>query len=174
MLLNIYFPNGGATASGEDRLPYKLEFYDHLTHYLNILTNDGYSTIVCGDFNVCHTEIDIARPKDNKNSIGFLPQEREKLDVLHNHGYIDAWRYYHPDTQDVYSWWSYRAGARPRNVGWRLDYMFVSQDLLSHIHKIAYQTDVMGSDHCPLMIDISLDFDAKPVDSDDPSQTSML
>jgi exodeoxyribonuclease III len=155
-LLNLYFPNGGTRADGQEMLSYKLKFYDHFIEYMNALRDSGESIIACGDFNICHTEIDIARPKENATSIGFLPIEREKVSELIENGYTDVFRHFNPDMKDSYTWWSYRAGARPRNVGWRIDYFFVTPDLLPKIKKISHLTDIVGSDHCPLCLELEL------------------
>lgn len=155
-LLNIYFPNGQTNAAGEEKLTYKLEFYDHLLEYLEPFRKAGEKIILCGDFNICHREIDIARPKANANSIGFTPVERAKIDEVCGKGYVDVFRHLHPQTKDAYTWWSYRAGARPRNVGWRIDYFFVTPNVLPHIKSIKHQTDVMGSDHCPVELQLDI------------------
>jgi len=152
VLLNLYFPNGGTRANGQEMLSYKLAFYDHFLHYATTLKNEGKSVIACGDFNICHTEIDIARPEANKNSIGFLLVEREKIWSVFDAGFVDVFRNFNPGLRDQYTWWSYRAGARPRNVGWRLDYFVVSKDLLQNIKWIKHLTNVMGSDHCPIQL----------------------
>ncbi|MDD3145320.1 MAG: exodeoxyribonuclease III [Candidatus Gracilibacteria bacterium] len=152
VLLNGYFPNGGTRADGTEMVDYKLEFYNHLKNYTRKIKSEGKQVIVTGDFNICHTEIDIARPKENENSIGFLPIEREKIGEFINDGNLDVWRYFNPKKVDVYSWWSYRAGARPRNVGWRIDYFVVNKELIDSVEGINYMTEVMGSDHCPVML----------------------
>ncbi|MFA5916710.1 MAG: exodeoxyribonuclease III [Candidatus Gracilibacteria bacterium] len=152
VLINGYFPNGGTRADGTEMLGYKLEFYDKIIDYANKLVKSGENVVITGDFNICHTEIDIARPKENENSIGFLPVERAKITELLNNGYLDTFRYFYPDKKDVYSWWSYRAGARPRNIGWRLDYFVVNKDFIDKIEAIEYMTSVMGSDHCPVKL----------------------
>ena len=115
-LLNVYFPNGGERADGTEMLSYKLEFYKHFIHYINTLRDKGEKVITCGDFNICHREIDIARPKENANSIGFLPIERAELDTLEANGYVDVFRHFNPELKDQYTRRSFRAGARPRNV----------------------------------------------------------
>lgn len=152
VLLNWYFPNGWTRADGTEMVDYKLEFYDHLKNYTRNLKKAWKQVIVTWDFNICHTEIDIARPKENENSIWFLPVEREKIWDFINDWNLDVWRYLNPEKVDVYSWWSYRAGARPRNVGWRIDYFVVNKELISDIENIEYMTDVMWSDHCPVML----------------------
>ncbi len=153
-LLNIYFPNGGERADGTEMLSYKLEFYEHFIHYINKLKANGEKVITCGDFNVCHHPIDIARPKENANSIGFLPIERAEMDKLEANGYIDTFRYFNPELADQYTWWSYRANARHNNVWRRLDYFRVSQDIVSDIQKITHATSVEWSDHCPIVLEL--------------------
>jgi exodeoxyribonuclease-3 len=154
VLLNIYFPNGSPRADGREMLAYKLDFYDKFIGYANHLRSEGLSVIACGDFNICHKEIDIARPKENANSIGFLPVERQKLDEFVAHGYTDCFRRFYPDVADKYTWWSYRGGARERNVGWRLDYFFVSDDLIGKVKKVEHQEFIYGSDHCPIILEV--------------------
>ena len=154
-LLNLYFPNGGERADGTEMLSYKLEFYDHFLHYINKLKAAGEKIITCGDFNICHKPIDIARPEDNKNSIWFLPIERAEMDKLEKNWYVDIFRHFHPDLKDHYTWWSYRAGARPRNVWRRLDYFRVSENVLPNIKKITHETAIEWSDHCPIVLELS-------------------
>jgi len=153
-LINAYFPNGGTRADGTEMLTYKLEFYDHFIQYMNTLRDRGEKIIACGDFNIVHKEVDIARPKENKDSIGFLPIEREKVSELISNGYVDVFRELNPEGKDDYTWWSYRAGARPRNVGWRIDYFFVTPDLLPMVSNCYHMPEVMGSDHCPLCLEL--------------------
>lgn len=154
-LLNIYFPNGGTRADGTEMLSYKLNFYDLMIDYVNKLRDSGKSVILTGDFNIAHTEIDIARPKENANSIGFLPVERKKLGELMDNGYTDVFRHFNPKKVE-YTWWSYRMRARDRNVGWRLDYFLVTKDLLPKIQKVYHGHNVYGSDHCPVTIELDL------------------
>lgn len=154
-LLNIYFPNGGERADGTEMLGYKLKFYEHFIHYINKLRDAGEKVITCGDFNICHKEIDIARPKENANSIWFLPIERAEMDKLEANGYVDVFRYYYPDKKDQYTWWSFRAWSRPRNVWRRLDYFWVSKDVIPHIQKITHETSVEWSDHCPIVLELN-------------------
>jgi exodeoxyribonuclease-3 len=156
-LLNIYFPNGGTRADGTEMLSYKLKFYDVLIEYIQYKQASGKKVIVMGDYNICHTEIDIARPKENETSIWFLPIERAKVsEYLEKWSMIDVFRYFHPDTTDAYTRRSYRAGARPRNVGRRLDYACVSENMKDELVGFHHQDQVMGSDHCPiaLLLDI--------------------
>ena len=154
VLFNWYFPNGWTRADGTEMLTYKLWFYDDLIEYANALKNEWKEVILTWDFNIVHTAIDIARPKENENTIWFLPIEREKIWELFNHWYSDVWRNKNPDTLEVYSWWSYRAGARPRNVWWRIDYFAITDEALSWVEDIKYLTDIMGSDHCPVMLQL--------------------
>lgn len=145
-LLNIYFPNGGMN---EERLQYKLAFYDQTLKYCEMLKKKGRRLIVAGDYNTAHKEIDLKRPKENENISGFLPIEKEWLDKWVAHGYIDTFRLFHPGP-DQYTWWSMRAWARKRNVGWRIDYHFVSEELKDSVQDSKIHQDVMGSDHCPI------------------------
>lgn len=156
VLLNVYFPNWWEKADGTEMLSYKLAFYDKMTDYIDRIVVSWKHVVVCGDFNICHKEIDIARPKENENSIWFLPVERAKMDELENHWYVDMFRSFHPELKDQYTWRSYRAGARPRNVGWRLDYFWVDKNLVPHIKNMIHQTAVQGSDHCPISLEINL------------------
>lgn len=153
VLLNTYIPNGGRDLS---RVPFKLEYCDAFLEYCNDLRRQGKSIIFCGDINTAHNEIDIARPKQNQKHTGFLPVERAWIDRVIAAGYIDTFRALHPEQKDAYSWWSYIGNARSRNVGWRLDYFFVSEDLMPHIVDASIHTDVFGSDHCP--VSLTLDF----------------
>ena len=154
VLINGYFPNGWAKVGGPDMLEYKLEFYDELIKRITKLKDAWKNVIITWDFNIVHTEIDIARPKENVNSIGFLPIEREKVSELLSHGFTDVFRHIYPEQIDTYSWWSYRAGARPRNVGWRIDYFVVSDDFLKNVTGFSYMNDIMWSDHCPVKLEI--------------------
>jgi exodeoxyribonuclease-3 len=149
VFLNVYFPNG---QRNEERLEYKMAFYDRFLEHCEALRRDGKSLVICGDVNTAHKEIDLARPKANENTSGFLKMEREWIDKFLSHGYIDTFRYKHGDIREKYSWWSYRAGARGRNVGWRIDYFYVSEDLKSCIVDAGILDDVMGSDHCPISL----------------------
>ncbi|RXK00185.1 exodeoxyribonuclease III [Arcobacter sp. CECT 8986] len=150
---NVYFPNG---QSKEERLVYKMEFYDRFLEHCENLRKDGFSIIICGDVNTAHTEIDIARPKANENTSGFLPMERDWITNFLAHGYIDTFRYMNKDVKDKYSWWSYRANARANNVGWRIDYFYVSEDLKDNIKEAYILDEYMGSDHCPIALEIEL------------------
>jgi exodeoxyribonuclease-3 len=153
-LLNIYFPNGGTRADGTEMLSYKLEFYEKYRTYINELTTAGKLVISTGDFNICHTAIDIARPEENKNSIGFLPIERAEMDKLVANKYVDVFRYYYPEMKEKYTRRSYRSGARARNIGWRLDYFWVNEKALAWIISVQHQEQVEGSDHCPIVLEL--------------------
>jgi len=154
VLMNGYFPNWWTRASWEEMLTYKLDFYDKLIDYTRKIKDSGKKMIITWDFNICHEEIDIARPKANINSIWFLPIEREKIGEFISDWNIDVWRNKYPDKRDVYSWWSYRAWARQNNVGWRIDYFVVNEDFIDNIDNIEYLTDIMWSDHCPIMLEL--------------------
>lgn len=155
-LINWYFPNWWQKVTEENMLDYKLEFYDKIIDYSNKIVQSWENLIILWDFNIAHTEIDIARPEDNKNSIWFLPIERAKLSEYLANWFTDAFRQVNWDKKDVYSWWSYRAWARPRNVGWRIDYFFVSNSIKDKIKDCYHLTQVMGSDHCPIVLEIDL------------------
>ena len=152
IFINGYFPNWWTRADWTEMVNYKLDFYNHLIDYTRKIKESWKHIVITWDFNICHTEIDIARPKQNVNSIWFLPIEREKIWELINDWNIDVWRYFNPNKLDVYSWWSYRAWARANNVWWRIDYFVVDKDFISNIEDIQYMTDVMWSDHCPVML----------------------
>lgn len=147
VLLNIYFPNGG---SGPDRLKFKLKYYDEFLGYIDRLKKSGHEVIFCGDVNTAHQEIDLARPKENVGNTGFLPIERAWLDKVIEHGYVDIFRHLHPEKKDAYTYWDMKTFARERNVGWRIDYFFVSPGLLKSVGKADIMDDVLGSDHCPI------------------------
>jgi len=147
--LNVYFPNG---QRNEERLAYKLAFYERFLAHINHLRAEGKSIIFCGDLNTAHRAIDLARPKANEDTSGFLPIERAWMDKLIAEGYVDTFRHLHGDVTDRYSWWSYRAGARARNVGWRIDYFFVSEDLQDKIVEAEILDHITGSDHCPVKL----------------------
>jgi exodeoxyribonuclease-3 len=131
-------------------------FYDRFLDHCETLKKDGFSIIICGDVNTAHTKIDLARPKANEKTSGFLPMEREWMDKLLSHGYIDTFRHVKGDVKDHYSWWSYRANARANNVGWRIDYFYVSDDLKDKIKDAYIMMDYLGSDHCPIALEIEL------------------
>ncbi|MDC0948657.1 exodeoxyribonuclease III [Gammaproteobacteria bacterium] len=147
-LLNVYTPNSGSALA---RLDYRDEWDRAFLNYARRLDADK-PLVMCGDFNVAHREIDIARPKPNYNkSAGFTQREIDGMDALHEAGFIDSFRHQHPETVR-YSWWSYRAGAREKNIGWRIDYFLVSQQLSDRIAETDIVNDVHGSDHCPVAL----------------------
>jgi len=151
-LFNIYFPNGKMS---EERLKYKMNFYDAFLDFVDDLKAKGEKLIVCGDFNTAHKEIDLARPKENENISGFLPMEREWMDKFASHGFVDTFRYFNKEPNH-YTWWSLRTRARERNIGWRLDYFFVSENLIGSVTEACVLSDVMGSDHCPVGVKLSI------------------
>jgi exodeoxyribonuclease-3 len=152
LFFNIYFPNGQKDAI---RLKYKLDFYDFALEYFETLRKkSGKGLVICGDYNTAHHPIDLARPKQNVNTSGFLPVERAWMDKFEEHGYVDTFRYLHPDEAERYSWWSYRARARTNNVGWRIDYFYVTPDLLPFVSKADIFDQVQGSDHCPVVLEL--------------------
>ena len=147
-LVNAYFPNSQRELG---RLDYKLDFYESMLGYCNRLRRKGKRVIVCGDFNTAHHEIDLARAKENRKNSGFLPEERACLDRFVERGYVDAFRHFHPE-DGQYTWWSYLFDARANNVGWRIDYFFVSDDLVEDLQDCYHLPDVGGSDHCPVVL----------------------
>lgn len=151
VLLNSYFPNGG---SGEDRLKYKLEFYDVFLKFINKLKENGKNVIFCGDVNTAHEAVDLARPKANEENTGFLPIERAWIDKVINNGFMDVFRTLNPDKKDVYTYWDMKTSARARNVGWRIDYFFTNQSFMKNIKSFKTLSDYMGSDHCPIILEI--------------------
>lgn len=154
ILFNIYFPNG---QMNDERLKYKLDFYEWFIDYANVLKHDGKSLIISGDFNTAHNEIDLKNPGPNSKRSGFLRIERDVLDRMVAMGYVDTFRHFHPE-EVKYSWWSYRFNARKNNAGWRIDYFFVTRDLIdNHIIDQAFiDNDIFGSDHCPVGLVLSL------------------
>ena len=151
ILFNIYFPNGKMS---EERLQYKVDFYDMFLDYAKNLLNQSKRIIVCGDVNTAHKEIDIARPKENGKMSGFLPKERAWIDKFIETGFLDTFRYFNKDPAN-YSWWDYKSKARDRNVGWRIDYFFISSNLINNLSSAFILKEVIGSDHCPVGIEIS-------------------
>lgn len=153
VLLNCYFPNGGG---GPERLAYKLKFYGHFLDFIIQLRKKGMQVIFCGDINTAHTAIDLARPKENEKNTGFLPEERAWIDAVIQADFVDVWRIKNPDLKDVYTYWDMKTFARARNVGWRIDYFFVDKVVLSHVKNITIWQDILGSDHCPLELEIEV------------------
>jgi exodeoxyribonuclease-3 len=148
ILYNIYFPNGGR---GSDRVQYKLEFYEALLQEIKLYHSQGVNVIVTGDFNTAHKEIDLANPKENSTISGFLPEEREWIDIFLDNDLCDAFRELYP-AQVKYTWWTYRFRARERNIGWRLDYFLVSRPLMDRVKDVVVHDEVLGSDHCPVSL----------------------
>ncbi len=148
VLLNIYFPNG---QMNDERLQYKLDFYDGVLDYCNERVAKGDRLIICGDYNTAHREIDLKNPKPNEKRSGFLPIERAWIDKFIQNGYTDTFRHFYPDTVK-YSWWSYRFNAREQDIGWRIDYHFVSDNMLDRVDDALILNDVTGSDHCPVVL----------------------
>jgi exodeoxyribonuclease-3 len=147
----VYFPNG---QKDEERLAYKLGYYDAFLEYAEEARKKK-PIVVCGDFNTAHREMDLARPRENAETSGFLPIERAWLDKFVARGYVDAFRHYRGDSQGDYTWWSYRANARQNNVGWRIDYFFVSAELRPNVRRAWIEPQVHGSDHCPIGLELT-------------------
>jgi exodeoxyribonuclease-3 len=148
VFFNVYFPNGQMS---EERLQYKLDFYEAFFKYTDAYKNQGRSLVITGDYNTAHNEIDLKNPKANENTSGFLRIERDWLDRIIENEYVDTFRYFNPDTVK-YSWWTYRFKARDRNIGWRIDYFFVTRDIIDKgwIKETIINNDIYGSDHCPI------------------------
>ncbi len=151
VLLNVYFPNGGG---GSERLQYKLDFYDAFLSYIEGLRKKGKKVVFCGDVNTAHEAIDLARPKENEKNTGFLPEERAWIDAVTRVGYTDAFRKFFPTKEGAYSYWDMKTRARERNVGWRIDYFFVSSEILPSLSGAGIMSEVEGSDHCPVWIEL--------------------
>lgn len=149
-LVNVYVPN---SQDGLRRLDYRMKWEDDFRAYLLNL-NVKKPVIVCGDLNVAHKEIDLKNPKTNRKNAGFTDEEREKMTTLLDAGFTDSWRYFNPDVEGVYSWWSYRFRAREKNAGWRIDYFLVSNDAREKMVDAKIHTEIFGSDHCPVELDI--------------------
>lgn len=152
VLINIYYPNGKMSP---ERLKYKMDFYDAFLEYADNLVKKGKNLVICGDVNTAHKEIDLARPKENEKVSGFLPIEREWMDKFLSHGYVDTFRMFN-DEPEQYTWWDMQSRARERNVGWRIDYFFVSESFKKNVKNAFIMPEVMGSDHCPVGIEIEI------------------
>ncbi len=152
LLFNIYFPNGKAN---EIRLQYKLDFYAAFHDKAKALMAQGKKVIVCGDFNTAHQAIDLARPKENEEISGFLPIERQWLDKYIDAGFLDTFRLFNSEPHH-YTWWHQVTNARARNVGWRIDYFYASTTLKKYLHNATIEPQVLGSDHCPVTLSLSL------------------
>lgn len=154
ILFNVYFPNGQMS---DERLQYKLDFYEAFFAHTDGLRKKGRSLVITGDFNTAHNDIDLKNPKPNSKRSGFLPIERRVLDRILGNGYVDTFRHFNPDTVK-YSWWSYRFNARANNAGWRIDYFFVTQDIIDRgwVTNTFIDNDILGSDHCPVGIELTI------------------
>jgi exodeoxyribonuclease III len=151
VLLNAYFPNSQREHA---RLGYKLKFCEQILNFCNQLKSQGQNVVLCGDLNIAHNDIDLKNPKSNMNNAGFLPEERAWMDVLLNQGYVDGFRNFVKDPGH-YTWWSYRPGVRENNIGWRLDYFIVNQEFKDRLQIVSHHPMVKGSDHCPVMMELS-------------------
>jgi exodeoxyribonuclease-3 len=151
VLINCYFPNTGR----EERVQYKMEFNDEVLACAEKIQRERNKVIICGDFNVAHEEIDLARPKENEGHAGFRPEERAWIDEIISAGYRDTFRYFYPEKKDAYTWWDLKSRARDRNVGWRIDYFFVSKNTLPNLKRAFILDHVLGSDHAPCGIELS-------------------
>jgi len=151
-LVNVYTPN---SKQGLERIEYRMVWEDVFRRYLKSL-EENKPVIVCGDLNVAHNEIDLKNPKSNRKNAGFSDEERGKIAELLDAGFIDTYRYFYPDKEEVYSWWSYRFNARANNAGWRIDYFLVSESLKDKLEDTKIYMEVIGSDHCPVELMIKL------------------
>lgn len=151
-MVTVYTPNSQNELA---RLDYRMKWEDDFRAYLKKL-EENKPVIVCGDMNVAHNEIDLKNPKTNRKNAGFTDEEREKMTVLLDDGFIDTFRYFYPDQENIYSWWSYRFKAREKNAGWRIDYFLTSESLKDKLIDAKIHTDIMGSDHCPVELDIDM------------------
>ncbi len=152
VLYNIYFPNGSRDLS---RVPFKLAFYEYMLEQFDALHAQGKRLIVCGDYNTAHERIDLANPTANAKTTGFLLEEREWVTKYLDHGFRDIFRDRNPEMKGAYSWWSNRPGVREKNVGWRIDYFLVSTALTASVTDVYHRPEVLGSDHCPVILEIS-------------------
>lgn len=154
LVVNAYFPNGSGKNRDNSRVPYKLAFYRALFDRLERPLRDGERVLVIGDFNTAHRPIDLARPKQNEETSGFLPEEREELDRWLRSGWTDTFRHFYPDATGRYSWWSQRFGARAKNIGWRIDYVLASPGAMPFVRGADIHHEVLGSDHCPVSVEL--------------------
>lgn len=151
IVVNVYFPNGGGAP---ERLRYKLDFYDYLLDFINKLHKKHSNIILCGDINLAHQPIDLARPKENETHVGFLPIERAWMSKLIANGWVDVFRHFYPDKAGAYTYWDMKTFSRERNVGWRIDYFFISPEMLGKIKSMEILDNILGSDHCPIRLTI--------------------
>ncbi len=154
-LYNVYFPKGDTNPAREHRLKYKLDFYNEFLRFMTKSSVKKEKLVICGDFNTAHQEIDLARPKENEKNSGFLPQERSWIDQLVANGFLDTFRLLHSEPNN-YTWWDMKTRARDRNIGWRIDYFFVSESARSSVSESFILPEVMGSDHCPIGITLKM------------------
>jgi exodeoxyribonuclease III len=152
-LVNLYIPNGAAS---DERHLFKMRFLDELLPWLKKLEKERGPLVICGDYNIAHTEIDIHDPVRNQDSSGFRPEERAWMTKFLSHGFVDTFRLLHPGQKDQYSWWSFRQRSRERNKGWRIDYICVSQALEGKIRRAEIHPEIKGSDHCPISLELAL------------------
>ena len=151
-VMSVYFPSG---SSGDERQDFKYKFLDEFGEYINQLKWAYPNLVVCGDYNICHRLIDIHNPKSNANSSGFLPEEREWMENFINSGFIDSFRHINKEPHN-YTWWSFRANSRAKNLGWRIDYIMVTEPLEKHIKRAAILPDARHSDHCPVLLELDI------------------
>ena len=149
-VMSAYFPSG---SSGDIRQEFKMKFLTQFQNYINVLIKDFPNLIISGDYNICHKAIDIHNPQRNKNTSGFLPEEREWMSEFIASGFTDSFRHLNPEPHN-YSWWSYRANARAKNLGWRIDYNMISENLLSNLSRSAILSQAHHSDHCPVLVEL--------------------
>jgi exodeoxyribonuclease-3 len=149
-VMSAYFPSG---SSGDLRQAFKMKFLNQFQTYINALKKDFPKLIISGDYNICHKAIDIHNPQRNKNTSGFLPEEREWMSGFITSGFVDSFRSLNPEPHN-YSWWSYRANARAKNLGWRIDYNMISKNLLAHLSRSAILSQAFHSDHCPVLVEL--------------------
>ena len=152
-LVTCYAPNA---QNERARLPYRMSWEEDFLSYIKTL-DAKKPVILCGDLNVAHNEIDLKNPKTNRKNAGFTDEERARMTTLLESGFTDTFRYFYPDTEGIYSWWSYRFQAREKNAGWRIDYFITSKRLDDKLEKAAIHTDIYGSDHCPIELQINID-----------------
>jgi exodeoxyribonuclease-3 len=150
-LLNVYMPSG---TTGDERQNFKYGWLDFFFEYANHLKTECPKLIVCGDFNICHKPIDIHNPKSNANSSGFLPEERAWMDKFFNSGFMDTFRYFNPEPHN-YTWWSYRAGSRAKNLGWRIDYFAATEMMKPELKRSVILPNAVHSDHCPILLELN-------------------
>ena len=150
-VMSVYHPSG---SSGDLRQAFKMEWLGAFLNYINQLKATYPKLVICGDFNICHKAIDIHNPKSNANTSGFLPEEREWMEQFINSGFVDSFRYFNQEPHQ-YSWWSYRAGSRAKNLGWRIDYNFVTDNLKNRISRSVILPSAIHSDHCPVLLEMS-------------------